>query len=518
MSNRHAWIFAAAVTVAGAASEARAQSQSVFVPVAPCRIVDTRVANNNTQIAGNTTRTFNVVGVNSYAAQGGKGSTCGIPGFVTGIPQVAAVEMNVIAVQPAAMGNLLVYPSDVVPGTSSTINFPPSATVPLNIANGVIIPVRQDSQGSDVTVRTSQATHVVIDVTGYFLRFPVRGEINATSPNVIGGFEDNDAGGAVGAAIAGGGDQTHGLNQVTDDFGFVGGGYNNRAGDATGNPQTATIATVAGGNSNQASKTGATVGGGAVNVANGSTATIAGGFFNQANASSASIGGGDSNVASGSKSTVPGGSSNRAGGENSFAAGHRAKADGDGSFVWADSTDADYADTGANQFKVRATGGIRLTTGVGPDANCLIAGTTANLECSGTIMSGSDRAAKQNFSSVDGREVLRKVLALPIETWSYKTETDVSHIGPMAQDFRQAFGVGPDDKHIATVDGDGVALAAIQGLHAIVAEKDAEIAALKARVDALSAETAAVRALEARLEKLERSVPRTVPASLAIED
>lgn len=35
----------------------------------------------------------------------------------------------------------------------------------------------------------------------------------------------------------------------------------------------------------------------------------------------------------------------------------------------------------------------------------------------------------------------------------------------MAQDFHAAFGLGIDDRHIATVDGDGVALAAIQGLN-----------------------------------------------------
>jgi hypothetical protein len=56
----------------------------------------------------------------------------------------------------------------------------------------------------------------------------------------------------------------------------------------------------------------------------------------------------------------------------------------------------------------------------------------------------------------------------------------------MAQDLHAAFGLGEDDKHIATVDADGVALAAIQGLHAIVREKDARIAALeKANADML---------------------------------
>jgi len=42
----------------------------------------------------------------------------------------------------------------------------------------------------------------------------------------------------------------------------------------------------------------------------------------------------------------------------------------------------------------------------------------------------------------------------------------VRHVGPMAQDFYVAFGVGADDKHITSIDEDGVALAAIKALHA----------------------------------------------------
>jgi hypothetical protein len=78
----------------------------------------------------------------------------------------------------------------------------------------------------------------------------------------------------------------------------------------------------------------------------------------------------------------------------------------------------------------------------------------------------SDRAAKENFSSVDPRDVLEKVAALPLARWNYKAVPGAEHIGPVAQDFHVAFGLnGDDDKHIATVDADGVALAAIQGLN-----------------------------------------------------
>jgi len=69
-----------------------------------------------------------------------------------------------------------------------------------------------------------------------------------------------------------------------------------------------------------------------------------------------------------------------------------------------------------------------------------------------------------HFSDVRSREVLDKVAALTITRWNFKDDAGTPHIGPMAQDFYAAFGVGTDDKHIATVDTDGVAPAAIQGV------------------------------------------------------
>ena len=97
----------------------------------------------------------------------------------------------------------------------------------------------------------------------------------------------------------------------------------------------------------------------------------------------------------------------------------------------------------------------------------------------------SDRNAKENFKSVSPGEMLDKVAALPISRWNYKADKGSAHIGPMAQDFYSAFSVGMDDKHIATVDEEGVALAAIQGLNQKLNERDAEIEQLKQRLDRL---------------------------------
>jgi len=91
-----------------------------------------------------------------------------------------------------------------------------------------------------------------------------------------------------------------------------------------------------------------------------------------------------------------------------------------------------------------------------------------------------------NVAAIDPQAILQKVASMPVAEWNYKAEAaSVRHIGPMAQDFAAAFGLGEDDKHIATVDADGVALAAIQALNAKVETITAENAQLKQEVATL---------------------------------
>jgi hypothetical protein len=108
----------------------------------------------------------------------------------------------------------------------------------------------------------------------------------------------------------------------------------------------------------------------------------------------------------------------------------------------------------------------------------------------------SDRNAKEAFAPVNARDILAKVAALPISEWQYKTQGDARHIGPMAQDFREAFGTGRDDKHITSVDADGVALAAIQGLNEKLEdqlkEKDSQIDWLRTENRSLAERLAAI--------------------------
>jgi len=108
---------------------------------------------------------------------------------------------------------------------------------------------------------------------------------------------------------------------------------------------------------------------------------------------------------------------------------------------------------------------------------------------------------KTDVARLDDAAVLAKVAALPISRWSYKSERGVRHVGPMAQDFYAAFNVGEDDKHITSIDEEGVALAAIKALNA-------DNAALHAQVSELHTQVAALRALVMRRAAVENQTIR----------
>ena len=146
-------------------------------------------------------------------------------------------------------------------------------------------------------------------------------------------------------------------------------------------------------------------------------------------------------------------------------------------------------DRGSQQF----TGEVNTFVGrVGIGTNSPISPLqVGSARCDGsTWINASDRRLKQDFAPVDVLDVLARVLALPVQSWSYKAQPGHRHLGPVAQDFREAFGLGADDVSIASVDEGGVALAAIQGLHAKLERENttlrAEVAELRRMVEALA--------------------------------
>ncbi|MBC7259364.1 MAG: tail fiber domain-containing protein [Chloroflexi bacterium] len=320
----------------------------------------------------------------------------------------------------------------------------------------------------------------------------------------IGGGWSNTASGD-GSLVAGGvGNRAQGLNAT------VAGGNDNRAGGE--------IATVAGGRTNNASTYAATIGGGASNQATGErttvgggtgnnasayAATIAGGMNNIASATRATVGGGQGNTASGPHATVPGGDANTAQGSYSLAAGRRAKALNTGCFVWGDSTDADITCSTNNAWLARATGGVYFYT------NTALTSGVRVLPGASAWSSVSDRKLKENFAIADGQAVLERLSKVPITTWNYKAQDDtIRHMGPMAQDFYAAFGLGEDETLISTIDADGVALAAIQGLYTMaksqasrIQQLETENADLKQQMSELQTRLANLEAIVSQMKQ-----------------
>ena len=341
------------------------------------------------------------------------------------------------------------------------------------------------------------------------------GTVDDRSFATVGGGSLNTASG-VESTVGGGA-----FNTASGVWSTVGGGLGNTA----SGPQS----TVGGGEDNTAGGVESTVGGGGSNTSSGAWSTVGGGLGNTASGSHSTVGGGLLNCAGANFSWAGGRSAKVRPGTNSGTAGLGCSGvslsgdiDGDeGSFVWADSQGSDFVSSGPNQFLIRADGGLMLNTSTLPgfaddvvfkarpqsgDADIDLrlvtrgdkqvsvfvrdsAGTLAispqsltsgsnrlevfggtggdaSLSYGGTWTNASSRAYKTGFATIDPADVLARVVDLPITTWSYRESTEGRHMGPMAEDFHAAFGLANDDKSIATVDADGVALAAIQGLAA----------------------------------------------------
>ncbi len=141
-----------------------------------------------------------------------------------------------------------------------------------------------------------------------------------------------------------------------------------------------------------------------------------------------------------------------------------------------------------NALTVTAGGRIGLN-GVANPTHSIEHASGAHLTAGGVWVNASDRNLKENIAPASNPDVLQKLAQLPIYTWNYKAESpDRKHLGPMAQDFHAAFGLGDDNRSISTVDASGVALAAIR---ALIEEN---------------------RQLKARLEAVERRWPEHAPA------
>jgi hypothetical protein len=175
-----------------------------------------------------------------------------------------------------------------------------------------------------------------------------------------------------------------------------------------------------------------------------------------------------------------------------------------GTFIWGDGSATASADTfrntANNEFAARATGGFRFRTNLSGTTGCNLPAGSGVFNCT------SDRNQKEHFDAVNGEAVLTKIAGMPIQSWNYKEDPlKTRHLGPTAQDFFGAFGLGGSDTTIGMLDIDGVNMLAIQALE----KRTREVQALETRVAQLEAEKTngqqQLASLEARLTALERA-------------
>jgi len=215
---------------------------------------------------------------------------------------------------------------------------------------------------------------------------------------------------------------------------------------------------------------------------------------------------GEGSVASGINSTAAGlssvasggtaiaiGTRALAGGNGSVALGSDVSASTNGTFMFGDrSTTTPMLTFAPNEFLVRAAGG----TGIYSNASL-----TSGVELApggGSWSSVSDANMKENFRDLEANDMLAKIARMPIREWNYKSQASaIRHVGPTAQDFHAAFGLGEDPLRISTIDADGIALRAIQALEARTRD-------LQETNDALRADVAALREQLARLDAQRR--------------
>jgi len=151
----------AAATGDGGSTQALgdADTDLVFVPVNPCRIIDTRLAGG--AIAANSVRHFDVTAVSGYASQGGDSGNCN-----TGnAGSFAAAVINFTVVTPTAAGYITAFPYLATQPLAATVNYT-TGDIRGNLAT---IQLDQGASASEMSVYTFAQTHLVADIVGYFI-------------------------------------------------------------------------------------------------------------------------------------------------------------------------------------------------------------------------------------------------------------------------------------------------------------------------------------------------------------
>jgi hypothetical protein len=433
----------------------------VYTPIAPCRVFDTRTPNTPFVASGLTsgiTQTFDIDGTN-LSAQGGSATGCNIP------TTARAVVLAFSPVSPPTTGWFVGAANDGSPLPASTL-FNYSSALTLTTFT-VVIPML-GGFGGDIRLQargvSAYSMDGVGDVTGYFL--PVtRGNITNTIAGDSVFRVTNTSSASESTAL-------RGQSTSTTSGGI--GVWGSHAGSGFGVLGTASASGYGVYGSADTNGFGvfgsAPTGTGAAVFSNGDLKVATFGALSFGSLSRQMINLFGSTYGIGVQASTL---YQRSG---DFFVWHRGGSHVDGT--------GDPGPGGVVQMTLRPTA---------------VAGTTANGHLyANTFHTTSDRNVKSQIVAIQPRAILSKVVAMPISSWVFNSDKSARHIGPMAQDFHKAFGLGgSDDKTIAMVDVDGVALAAIQGLNQKLVEqgkeKDAMLSTLKRANETMQRELAAIK-------------------------
>ena len=132
-------------------------TEAVFVPITPCRIVDTRLGGG--KIASGATRSFVVRGTVLFVPQGGKAGGCGVPASATG------VATNVTVVNAGGTGYMAGFPAGAPAPLTNFVTYWSDRVVTVNPTFALSAP----GTSPHLSIKSvGSSANVIIDVTGYY--------------------------------------------------------------------------------------------------------------------------------------------------------------------------------------------------------------------------------------------------------------------------------------------------------------------------------------------------------------